>query len=136
MQEGKILSKYLDKIGIDSENDLAVLSFLQHYGCPTPLLDWTYSFPNALFFALQNLKKPEGTWEIEKYFCVYYLEEEFFEKASLQKIFDIGLKKQKETKETDVPEWHKDVVRKRLAHAKAHPETLLSWDDVMQELDN
>ena len=37
-QEGKILSKYLDKIGIDPENDLAVLSFLQHYGCPTPLL--------------------------------------------------------------------------------------------------
>lgn len=50
LQEGEILSKYLNKIGIDSENDLAVLSFLQHYGCPTPLLDWTYSFPNSLFF--------------------------------------------------------------------------------------
>ncbi len=96
LQEGEILSKYLNKIGIDSENDLAVLSFLQHYGCPTPLLDWTYSFPNALFFATQNLKKPEGKWEIEKYFCVYYLEEEFFEKASLQQVFATGLKKQKE----------------------------------------
>lgn len=96
LQEGNILSKYLDKIGIDSENDLAVLSFLQHFGCPTPLLDWTYSFPNALFFAMQNLKKPEGKWEIEKYFCVYYLEEEFFEKASMQQIFDIRLNKQKE----------------------------------------
>ena len=49
LQEGEILSKYLNKIGIDSENDLAVLSFLQHYGCPTALLNWTYNFPNALF---------------------------------------------------------------------------------------
>lgn len=94
-QEGGVLPKYLDKIKIDSENDLAVLSFLQHYGCPTPLLDWTYSFANALFFAIQNLQKSEGKWEIDNYFCVYYLEEEFFEKASMQKIFDIGLEKQK-----------------------------------------
>ena len=95
LQEGKVLVKYLDKIGVDSENDLAVLSFLQHYGCPTPLLDWTYSFPNALFFALQNLKEPQGKWEIEKYFCVYYLEEDFFERASMQKVFDMGLGEQK-----------------------------------------
>ncbi len=108
LQEGEILSKYLNKIGIDSENDLAVLSFLQHYGCPTPLLDWTYNFPNALFFAIQNLKKPEGKWEIEKYFCVYYLEEEFFEKASLQQFFDIGLKKQKEKLKNEFTEQVKD----------------------------
>jgi hypothetical protein len=35
-----------------------------------------------------------------------------------------------------VPEWHKSIVRKRLADAKAHPENLLTWDDMMRELDN
>ncbi len=35
-----------------------------------------------------------------------------------------------------VPEWHKNIVRKRLADAKAHPEHLLTWDDMMKELDN
>ena len=95
-QEGGILSKYFDKIGIDPDNDLAVLSFLQHYGCPTPLLDWTYSFHNSLFFATRNIKKTEQKWEIEKYLCVYYLEEHFFEKASMQQIFEVGLKAQKE----------------------------------------
>jgi len=96
IQQGNALTKYLDKIGIDPENDLAVLSFLQHYGCPTPLLDWTYNFSNALFFAIQNLNTQPPNWEIEKYFCVYYLEEEFFEDYSMQKLFKIGLKKQKE----------------------------------------
>ena len=83
--------KYLDKIGLDPENDLAVLSFLQHYGCPTPLLDWTYNFSNALFFSVQNLDKQTANWEIEKYFCVYFLEEEFFETYSMQKLFKIVL---------------------------------------------
>jgi hypothetical protein len=34
-----------------------------------------------------------------------------------------------------VPEWHKDIVRKRIAESKKHPNKLLSWDDVMKELD-
>src|SRR3989344_831894 len=32
-------------------------SFMQHYGGPTRLLDWTYSFYVAVFFALENLDK-------------------------------------------------------------------------------
>ena len=55
---------------------------------------------------------------------------------AFKSLLDYSLKKQKEIKAQDVPEWHKDIVRNRLAHAKAHPETLLSWDDVMQELDS
>mgnify|MGYP001548122826 CR=1 FL=1 len=55
---------------------------------------------------------------------------------AFKSLLDYSLKKQNESGEHIIPEWHKDVVRKRLADAKAHPEKLLSWDDVMQELDN
>lgn len=109
VQQGNALTKYLEKIGIDPENDLAVLSFLQHYGCPTPLLDWTYNFCNALFFSIQNLNTQAANWEIEKYFCVYYLEEEFFEEYSMQKLFKQGLQKQKETFSTNF----KEALKKR-----------------------
>lgn len=37
------------KYNIDVENDIATLGYLQHHGCPTPLLDWTFKFPIALF---------------------------------------------------------------------------------------
>ncbi len=41
---------YFKKIGIVQDNDLAILSFLQHYEPPTPLLDFTYilSCPSSL----------------------------------------------------------------------------------------
>ena len=30
----------------------------------------------------------------------------------------------------DVPEWHKDIVRKRLEDYKKNPDNILDWDDV------
>jgi hypothetical protein len=77
---------------LTQKNDLAVLSFLQHYGCPTPLLDWTYSFVNSLYFATQKVQTANCSWEIDNYFCVYYLEEEFLNKSSMKEIIETGLK--------------------------------------------
>ena len=37
-EQGGVLIKFLKQNRIDANNDIAVLSFLQHYGCPTPLL--------------------------------------------------------------------------------------------------
>ena len=70
----------------DADNDIAILSFLQHHGCPTPLLDWTYKFQNALFFALDNLDSSGRKTEIDDYLSVYFIEERNLEKGGMRNL--------------------------------------------------
>jgi len=55
---------------------------------------------------------------------------------AVKSLLDFSLKQKAKGSEMEIPEWHKTIVRKRIAHAKKHPETLLSWDDVMKEIDS
>ncbi|WP_162427278.1 FRG domain-containing protein [Pontibacter pudoricolor] len=55
------------------ERDVPVLSILQHYGAPTPLMDWTYNINVALFFATENVKGGNGNGDIENYFSIYFV---------------------------------------------------------------
>jgi len=63
--------KYYD-IKID-QMDFPLLSILQHYKAPTPLLDWTYDLNIALFFAIYNIKKSDISNVIDDYISIYRL---------------------------------------------------------------
>lgn len=88
---GKKIKELLSRHHIDSDNDVSVLGFLQHHGCPTPLLDWTYKFQNALFFSIDGLVQNSGTIEIDDYFSVFYIEEKHFKGSNLRAIINDGL---------------------------------------------
>lgn len=51
-------------------NDISVLSTMQHFGGPTPFLDFTTDTNAALFFASEGLQ-PAGSDEISKWFSIY-----------------------------------------------------------------
>jgi hypothetical protein len=59
---------------MDKNDDLAILSYIQHYGGPTPLLDFTKNIDVALYFATHS---SETTYfsneEIDNYFSIYVL---------------------------------------------------------------
>lgn len=84
-QSNNLLTKFLKINGILPQNDIAILSFLQHYGSPTPLLDWTYNLNTALFFATENLNN-DINFDIDNYFSVYILEEKYLVDSSLRKV--------------------------------------------------
>jgi FRG domain-containing protein len=53
------------------QQDLPMLSILQHYNAPTPLMDWTYDLDIALYFSIDGLVKSEVDNVIEDYISVY-----------------------------------------------------------------
>lgn len=83
----------LSKQNIDTLNDISVLGYLQHHSCPTPLLDWTYKFQNALFFAIDGLTANTRTIEIEDYCSVYFIEEKYVEGSNLRVLLEEAITK-------------------------------------------
>ncbi|RZK04109.1 MAG: FRG domain-containing protein, partial [Flavobacterium sp.] len=57
---------------INEENSLAYLSYMQHFGVPTPFLDFTFNPYLALFFAIENVSYVASDTEIDNYFSIYY----------------------------------------------------------------
>jgi len=45
----RLLPRYFKALNV-RDSDISILSFLQHYGAPTPLLDWTKNMDVALRF--------------------------------------------------------------------------------------
>jgi hypothetical protein len=68
-------------------------ALMQHYGAPTRLQDWTYSFFVAVYFAVNDMKKDAEVWAIN----TNYIEESAIkiikEKAKFEKTSDEDMKK-------------------------------------------
>lgn len=69
-RDNSILSNYLKRLGITT-NDWLYLSFLQHYGAASPLLDFSKEFQTALFFACDNINLYTND-ELGDYVSIYY----------------------------------------------------------------
>ena len=82
------IENIFNKENEDIINDIAILAYLQHHKCPTPLLDWTISFQNAMYFGIDGLELFESVKEIDNYFSIYYIEKEHFENGSSKVILN------------------------------------------------
>lgn len=56
---------------VEAYDDLGMLSLLQHYGCPTPLLDFTTDIRVALLFAAEPSSSTDLQSPLDDYFSIY-----------------------------------------------------------------
>lgn len=71
----KLLQQVFQYYSITPEQmDFPILSILQHYKAPTPLMDWTYDLNIALFFAIMNIQRSDQENVIDDYIAVYKLD--------------------------------------------------------------
>lgn len=66
------LREYYRRLNVKT-SDYLFLSFLQHYGAPTPLLDFSHNINVALYFATEQLNYGQGSNDIDDYFSLYYI---------------------------------------------------------------
>lgn len=64
----------------DEENTVEWLALMQHHGAPTRLLDWSYSFFIAIFFALERPESKEKISKNNNYSYVWAIDSEWLRK--------------------------------------------------------
>jgi hypothetical protein len=74
-KQNKLFKRVFELYSYDDqhENEFPILSLLQHYGAPTPLLDLTYNVDIALYFATENIDSFDNSDQISNYFSVYLI---------------------------------------------------------------
>lgn len=58
-----------------SENDFFLLALMQHFGVPSPMVDFSHSMRKALFFAVDGMKSwvNQGADSLDDYISLYYV---------------------------------------------------------------
>lgn len=91
-----ILKQYFSTFKI-VPSKLSIYSFLQHYGAPTPILDFTSNLETAFYFAIEKFDiasfKTKST--IEDFFTIFFIHEKDLELLEVPKVIE-GLKSAKE----------------------------------------
>ena len=73
VKKDRLLKRYFNAFKITT-NDWLYLSYLQHYGAPTPFLDFSHNLKKSLFFATDGLTTNSITKKaIDNYFSIYYV---------------------------------------------------------------
>lgn len=93
------IKKMLTKFGTNA-NQLATLSYLQHYGAPTPLLDFSMTKNIALFFASHGASHGFADG-LDNYVSVYMIENNKGDLTNLRTILMAARKSINEIKESD-----------------------------------
>ena len=72
LENNSVIKQYLEKDG-KTPTDISILALMQHYGLPTPLLDWTPNIETGLNFAYDGINLASGTDEISEYVSLYFI---------------------------------------------------------------
>jgi hypothetical protein len=102
-----LIKKVFDTYGYSLiQREFPILSILQHYGAPTPLMDWTYNVNVALFFGTEGLLSGYGgRGNINNYFSIYCIDKALYKNEFLN-IRDFTLKQSKSF--MDFKDWKED----------------------------
>lgn len=74
-------------------NDWEILCFLQHYGAPTPLIDFTLDLDAALYFAYSEVVLKSSDNEIDDYISVYGVEKNNGQLVDKNKLANLTIKR-------------------------------------------
>jgi len=78
-----VIGKFFKKVGIPTD-EIPLFAYMQHYGAPSPFIDFTRNANVALFFAIDGLTHFPSE-DINNYFSFYILDE--VDTVSFQKVY-------------------------------------------------